>query len=91
MNWEDYVRALGIVLQRERVQAGLSQESLAHRAGITRTHYQQLEKGSWNAAKPANPSLKVLIRIAAALEVPLTELLGQLPPVNVSSFDEPES
>lgn len=88
VNWGEYVKALGIVLQRERIQAGLSQESLAHRSGITRTHYQQLEKGSWTASKPANPSLKVVVRIANALGIRPSEVLDQLPPVRIDSETE---
>lgn len=57
--WEDYARALGIELQRRRIAADLTQEKLAHKAGITRNHYQQLERGFWKPGAPANPSLNL--------------------------------
>lgn len=77
-SWEDYAKSLGIELQRHRIAAGLSQEALAHRAGITRTHYQQLERGYWKPDAPANPSLKLLARLTQALGVEIAVLL---PPV----------
>lgn len=67
--WEAYARALGVSLQRYRLDAGLTQEDLAHKAGMTRTHYQQLERGWWKRDAPANPSLKVLVRLAQVLGV----------------------
>src|SRR6218665_238585 len=74
-SWDQYVRELGVELQRRRLDAGLTQEQLAHRAGLTRTHYQQVERGYWKKNEPANPSLKLLVRIAQALGVEVTELL----------------
>lgn len=77
-SWDQYVRELGVELQRRRLDAGLTQEQLAHRAGLTRTHYQQVERGYWKKNEPANPSLKLLVRIAQALGVEVVELL---PPI----------
>lgn len=84
-SWEDYARALGIELQRRRIAADLTQEKLAHRAGITRTHYQQLERGFWKPGAPANPSLKQLARIAQALQIEVGVLLP-----SVAAIDWPE-
>lgn len=53
-----------------RAERGLSQEALAHEAGIDRTYMSQVERAV------GNPSLKVMCAIAAALEVELHELLG---------------
>lgn len=75
--WEEYARALGLELQRRRHDAGLTQEDLAHRAGLTRTHYQQIERGLWKPGHPANPSLKVLVRLAQVLAVRVGELLPE--------------
>lgn len=72
--WEEYARALGIELQRRRIAAGLSQEELAHRAGLTRTHYQQIERGFWKQGQPANPSLKALAYLAQQLELEVGDL-----------------
>lgn len=76
--WEAYARALGVECQRRRMARGLSQEDLALAAGVTRTHYQQIERGSWHNGSPANPSLKVLVSVALALDLAPAELL---PPV----------
>ncbi len=58
----DRVRAL-------RAERGLSQEALAHEAGIDRTYASQIERAV------GNPSLKVLCAIATALNVELNDLL----------------
>lgn len=74
-SWEEYAKALGIELQRRRIALDVTQENLAHRAGLTRTHYQQLERGFWKPGSPANPSLKILVRLAQALQLEVGELL----------------
>lgn len=72
--WDEYARALGIELQRRRMAAGITQEDLAHRAGLTRTHYQQIERGAWTRGRPANPSLHALARLAQQLGVEIGDL-----------------
>lgn len=74
-SWEAYARNLGHELNRRRHAAGLSQERLAHAAGLTRYHYQQLEKGESRPGTPANPSMRMVLAIAQVLEVPIEELL----------------
>ncbi len=74
-SWEEYAKALGIELQRRRIALNVTQENLAHQAGLTRTHYQQLERGFWKPGSPANPSLKMLVRLAQALQLEVAELL----------------
>jgi len=73
--WADYVRDLGVTLNRARHSAGLSQERLAHMAGLTRHHYQQLEKGESRPNRPANPSLRHVLALAQALGVEMVDLL----------------
>ncbi|WP_282857213.1 helix-turn-helix domain-containing protein [Pseudoclavibacter helvolus] len=73
--WEAYARELGVNLQRQRMASGFTQEALAHAAGLTRTHYQQIERGFWKKDQPANTSIKVLARIAQVLGVEVAELL----------------
>jgi transcriptional regulator with XRE-family HTH domain len=73
-DWATYARELGLEVQRRRIAAGLTQEELAHRAGLTRTHYQQIEKGEWRRGSPANPSIKVLAHLARALNVQVGDL-----------------
>ena len=56
-------------LRRWRNTRGLSQDDLAYEAGVSRSYLSQLEKGSFYA------SLKVIGRLAEALEVEPAELL----------------
>lgn len=76
--WAAFARELGLELQRRRVAAGLSQEDLAHRAGLTRTHYQQIERGLWKPEQPANPSIKVLAFLAHELHVQIGDLVPRV-------------
>lgn len=73
----DLAVQLGHRIQRLRMDAGLSQERVAHLAGISRNHYQLLERGLSDRAKntPSNPTLTTIIDVAAALEKPLDEVL----------------
>lgn len=73
--WDAYAREMGLLIQKARHDAGLTQEDLAHRAGLTRTHYQQIERGWWKRDQPSNPSIKVLVRLAQVLHVEMQELL----------------
>ena len=66
---------MGVIIQRHRIEAGLTQEDLAHAAGMTRTHYQQIERGWWKRDQPSNPSIKVIVRLAQVLELTPAELL----------------
>lgn len=73
--WQTFVRDLGHELNRRRHERGLTQEQLAHAAGLTRFHYQQLEKGQSKPGTPANPGLRNVIALAQALGATLEELL----------------
>ena len=53
-----------------RLTRGLSQEKLAHRAGMHRTYLGGIERGE------RNPSLKNIQAIAVALNVTLSELFS---------------
>jgi transcriptional regulator with XRE-family HTH domain len=59
----------GEQLREFRAQAGLSQEALAEKAGLHRNYIGHLERGEKTA------SLDVLMRLAAALQLSLPELL----------------
>jgi transcriptional regulator with XRE-family HTH domain len=65
------IRGIGRVLKELRLKRGYSQLELAKRAKITNVYLSLLETG-----KNKNPSLAVLQRLAKALGVPVTELLG---------------
>jgi transcriptional regulator with XRE-family HTH domain len=56
-------------LRRLRAERGLSQDHLAYEAKVSRSYLSQLEKGSFYA------SLKILGRVAEALDVDPAELL----------------
>ncbi len=73
--WPEFAKDLGAELQRLRLGAGMTQEALAFEAGLTRTHYQQIERGQWRKDTPANPSIKILVRLAQALGVEVGDLL----------------
>ena len=67
---EDWRVRVGRNVRRLRLaHQGLSQEKLAVDAGIDLTYLGGIERGR------RNPSLLVMVRIAAALEAEITELL----------------
>jgi transcriptional regulator with XRE-family HTH domain len=59
------------VIRDKRTVRGWTQAQLAKRAKVARSYLAQLEAGH-----KENPSLPVLRRLAKALGVPVTELLG---------------
>jgi transcriptional regulator with XRE-family HTH domain len=60
-------------LKTLRQAKGMSQEELAHRAGIDRTYISSLERNVYNA------SIDVVDRLASALEVEAADLLRRPP------------
>ncbi len=64
-------RKIGRMLKALREGRGLNQVELAKKAKVTTAYISLLEAG-----KKKNPSLAVLQRLAKALGVPVTELLG---------------
>jgi transcriptional regulator with XRE-family HTH domain len=79
-DWDDYVRELGMTLHRRRLELGFSQEELAYAAGITRSHYQQLEKGHSRPDRSANPSLRTLVYLSQVLGLHVSDLLPRVQP-----------
>ena len=71
----DFSRELGVTLQRLRLERGLSQERLAHMAGISSYTYQKFEKGESKPGTPMNPRLFTLLSLAEVLEVTLEDLV----------------
>ena len=59
----------GANVKKRRLILGISQETLANRAGVDRTYIPGIEKGQRNV------SLVVAERIAKALEVKLSDLI----------------
>ncbi len=82
--WNDFARELGRRLLVARAQRGLSQEHVAHAAGLATFTYRKLEKGESNPGTPANPRLRTLVALSGVLGVPLTELIPE-PPSGVTA------
>jgi len=61
---------LSRVVRGRREDLGLSQDELAHRSGLHRTYISDIERGARNL------SLKNLVRLAEALEVPASKLMS---------------
>ena len=66
------IKAFGLVVKEMRKTRGFSQEALADEANLDRTFISQLETGSKQA------SLTTIFRLAAALQVGVSELLRQV-------------
>jgi transcriptional regulator with XRE-family HTH domain len=64
------IQRFGQQLQRLRTRRGLTQEQLAVKAGLVRVYVTKLEQGEHD------PTLTMLVRLAKALRVSVTELLG---------------
>ena len=67
----DYLLALGDRLREARARRGMSRKVLAADSGVSERYLAQLEAGLGNV------SILLLRQIAAALELPLTELLAE--------------
>lgn len=75
--WQDFVLKLSVQLRRHRLAVGLSQEEVAHRAGLSRFIYRQYESGESRRGTAANPALRSILAIAQVLQVPIGELLPE--------------
>ena len=70
---DDSAANLAANLRRLREARALSQQQMARLAGIPRPTWASLEAGG------SNPTLGVLTRVAAALQVSIEELIGRQP------------
>lgn len=73
--WSDYAGEIATNLRRLRHEAGLSQEDVAYRSGLTRYTYQKYEKGESKPGTPANPTIRTLLAMSQALGVSLMDIL----------------
>ncbi len=87
---EAQARALASRLRRLREEAGLTQEQVAHGAGISRNHYQLLERGLSDRlhGSPSNPRLSTLISLSAVLQTTVPELLVDIFPARTDNAVE---
>lgn len=84
--WAAYVTALGQNMHRARVAQSRSQEDIAYRAGLSRYTYQRFEHGVSRPGTSANPSLRAVLAIAQALDVPVSALLpAEIPDLSAGS------
>ncbi|WP_374191458.1 helix-turn-helix domain-containing protein [Azospirillum brasilense] len=67
----DVLKAFGTALRRARDHRRLTQEELAHRAGVTVGYLSQLENGR------RNPTLLIITALCGALEITLPELINE--------------
>jgi XRE family aerobic/anaerobic benzoate catabolism transcriptional regulator len=80
---QDLLQELGVRLRRLRIARGESAAGLARAAGVSRRYLAEAEAGR------ANPSLAVLARLAAGLQVALPELVD-LPGLGAGAGVKPE-
>lgn len=66
------LQLLGATIRQYRKQRGLSQQALAQTIGLSRIYVGEVERGRRNI------SIKAILHIATALEVPLLALLTPL-------------
>ena len=69
---ESLLKALAAEIKSLRTGLGVSQEELAHRAGLNRTFIGRIEVAQ------TQPSLTVLFQLAHALEVDAVELVASI-------------
>lgn len=74
-----YAREFGLRLQRARHNLGLSQEEVAHGAGIATFTYQKFEKGESRPGTALNPRLSTVMALSQVLDVEVAELLAGAP------------
>ncbi len=64
----DLKTLLGMAIKAQRASLGISQEELAHRAGLHRTYISDLERGA------RNPSIESIEKLAGALQISVAKL-----------------
>ncbi|WP_394941245.1 helix-turn-helix domain-containing protein [Psychromicrobium sp. YIM B11713] len=77
--WANYITEVGLRLNQFRTAAGLSQEKVANQVGITRNHYQLLEKGKSSPTAVANPQLRTIAALAEVLGVGIGDIMPDKP------------
>ena len=69
---EAAIDAFARILQRRRRERGLSQEELAHRAGLSTSYISLLE------TRKRQPTLSVMVGLARELDVPLAAFAEEI-------------
>lgn len=63
--------ALGAAIRSARKQCQISQEDLAHRAGVDRSYMSSIERGM------QNPGIVTILHIAQALDMTAADLMAE--------------
>ena len=66
---KDFGEALGQAIRERRKELNLSQEALGFKAGYHVTYVSQIERGV------KSPTVRTMLTLASALEMPLSELM----------------
>lgn len=61
-------KTLGAIIKKQRKLKGLRQEDVAEKAAISRSYVCDIENGRYA------PSLETLVKLAAAIDVPVVNL-----------------
>ncbi|POH73451.1 helix-turn-helix domain-containing protein [Arthrobacter glacialis] len=82
MLWnEEDAKRLGSTLRRLREERGLTQESLAFRAGVTKNQLQLIEgaksSGRKDSVGHSNPRISTLAGLAEVLGLEISEILAE--------------
>ena len=68
----ELAQAFGAAVRALRTERGIAQESLAHPAGVERSHMGKIERGTHM------PTLAIIFKIAGALECSVAELMASM-------------
>ena len=68
----ELAQAFGAAVRALRTERGIAQESLAHLAGVERSHMGKIERGTHM------PTLAIIFKIAGALECSVAELMASM-------------
>jgi transcriptional regulator with XRE-family HTH domain len=71
---EEFLSNLGEIIRDRRLALGLSQEDAAAKAGVHRTYFSDIERGTRNI------TIGMLAQIAFALDISLTRLTRSAEP-----------
>jgi transcriptional regulator with XRE-family HTH domain len=64
-------QAFGAAVRAARLEAGVAQEDLAHKAGVERSHMGKIERGEHM------PTLGVVLKVARALNIGADDLVRE--------------
>lgn len=73
---------IGELVQKYRKEKGLSLSALAERAGIAKSYLSSLERNI-----QTNPSVQLLEKLSAVLDISVEKLLNEKPEINEKELD----